>query len=101
MTLQGAGARGLWSFPGINGALRPHSAISDLHQVSTGLGYQSKSLLFRDTSLFCRCLCAFLLGEHHPSFINAQQRHKEVKGPDEGDSKSNCLEFCSSETPSL
>lgn len=79
---------------------RPHSAVSDLLLVSSGSEYHRESS-FRDILLFCRCLCAFLMGEYHPPFINAQQRHKEVKGPDEGDSKSNCLEFCSSEISSF
>lgn len=104
-TLQGAG-RGWcqgalvvpwykWHFP------RPHSAVSDLHLVDTGSRYHLKTPLFRDRLRFCRCLCTLLMDKHHPSFINAQLRHKEVKGPDEGDRKSNCLEFCNSEISSF
>lgn len=44
---------------------------------------------------------AFLMGKYHSHFINEQLRHKEVEGPDKGDSKSNGLEFCSSEISSF
>lgn len=44
---------------------------------------------------------SFFNGEYHSCFINGQLKHEEVKGPDKGDSKSNYVEFCSSEISSF
>lgn len=53
------------------------------------------------TEYFGDVCVLFLMGKYFSHFVNKQLRHKEVKGPDEGDSKSNCLEFCSSEISSF